>query len=170
MNREKIIEMVSKVAPFLFGFKSEDNYLIHDYGYKLLFYDGWNKTEIIGQGGKYNHRIGCSFQKDPRKIAADINRRLLPEYKKDFLSTKREKAKAEEYKTHQLSLLKALAHESGGEITKDYRGWKTGDHDLVASSESIQIRQHKDRYSLELSANFGEALCIVEFLKMSKII
>lgn len=170
MNRENIIEVVSKVAPFLFGFKAEENYLIHDYGYKLLFYDGWNKTEVIAKSGKYNHRIGCSFKKDPRKIAADINRRLLPEYKKDFLSTKREKAKTEEYKAHQLSLLKALAHESGGEIIKDYRGWRAGDLDLVASSESIQIRQHKDRYSLEVSANFGEPLRVVEFLKVSEII
>lgn len=77
MEKKEIKKVVFQVAPHLYGFKAQDEYLVHDFGYKLLFYSSWNnKAEVIGQGCTYRHKIGCSFKKDPKKIAADIKRRL----------------------------------------------------------------------------------------------
>ncbi|MCB0379411.1 MAG: hypothetical protein KDD33_13035 [Bdellovibrionales bacterium] len=170
MEREEIKKVVSKVAPHLHGFKAQDEYLVHDFGYKLWFYSSWNnKTEIIGQNCTYNHKIGCSFRKEPKKIAADINRRLLKEYKADFIKRKKDKIEAQEREEQKLSLLKALAQQSGGEIEKDH-GWCPGDYGLRVDGKSFSIKQHDNFYKFSLTLDFGQSLKVIQFLKEQNII
>lgn len=170
MEREEIKKVVSLVAPHLYGFKAQDQYLVHDFGYKLLFYSSWNdKTEIIGQDCTYRHRIGCSFTKDPKKIAADISRRLLKDYKEDFIKRKRGKAEAKELKKQKLSLLKALAQESGGKLREDH-GYSIGDHGLIIDGEGFNIKQRDNFFNISLTLDFGQSLKIIQFLKEHKII
>lgn len=171
MENEEIKQVVSQVAPHLYGFKAQDQYLVHDFGYKLLFYSSWNdKSEVIGQDCTYSHRIGCSFKKDPKKIAADIKRRLLKNYKEDFIKRKKQTAEAKELKERKISLLKALAQESGGNLREDYGGWRSGDHNLVIDGDSFTIKQKDNFFKFSLTLDFGESLKIIQFLKDRGII
>lgn len=170
MDREEIKKVVSQVAPHLYGFKAQDNYLVHDFGYKLLFYSSWNdKTEIIRQDCTYRHKIGCSFKKNPKKIAADINRRLLKDYKEDFIKRKKKKAEAKEIKEQKLTLLKALAQESGGDLREDH-SYRIGDHGLIIDGDTFSIKQRDGFFNFSLTLGFGQSLKVIQFLKKQKII
>ena len=158
MTREEVSEVVSTVAPYLYGFKAKEQCLVHDFGYKLLFYDGWNKSEIVGKDCRRNHRIGCSFKKHPKKIAADIKRRLLPGYREDFLKFKHEKQKDEEKRAQEAQMLKALAYELGGEIINNY----LGEH---VSAKNVKITQAYDgQYKIEALFDFSDALKVSQFM------
>lgn len=93
----------------------------------------------------------------------------LKNYKEDFIKRKREWVEAQELKDQKLSLLKAIAQESGGELRND-NGWRQGDHGLIIDGDDFTIKQNGDFYKFSLNLDFGQSLKIIQFLKEQNII
>lgn len=164
---------VRNTAKYLYGFKPnhEQDALIHDSGFKLLFYNGYKGTEILGVGGQKSHRIGCSFKKCPKKIAKDIEKRLLPDYKRDFINYRAEKAALEEKRAHHRQLMEALAHEALGEIKAHHGGHVKHNVYVRGANATITITEnYREGYDAKISLDFGQALKLIKYLKNEGIL
>ena len=114
MEDKQIFELVKNLEPYFFGYTAKENKLKNDSGLEFLFQDIWGKTTVSGLGGKNYHKIGCSFTKPLDKIAKDIKRRLLPNYRDEFFKNKREQKELKEKEAFDRKKLAALAQASGG--------------------------------------------------------
>lgn len=162
---DELIEgLAAKVAPFLFGFKAKGRRLVADNGMELLFSSTWNNKTTISGLGTRGHSIGCSFLKDPKKIAEDIERRLLPEYRSAFRTAKIEQMRRDEDKAERMLLLDALADMADGEV-KDHYSNRCPDHKWI-SSHHCSIEQHYSKgYLMNIEGDYQKMIKIIKFIK-----
>ena len=165
MENAEIHKLVKNLENYFFGYVAKQNYLESTSGLKILFRSSWNgKTTIIGLGARRNHSIGCSFTKPLDKIAKDIKKRLMPDYRDDFFEKLRDENIRQEKEQSELMKLKAIAQVSCG-IVEDQKFYSRGSGTKYVRSDYANISQtYSGDYELTIRANFGEALKILNFL------
>ncbi len=168
MEDSQIYELVKKLEPLFHGYTAKERILENSSGMKLHFSSTWNgKTSISGLGGKKRHSIGCSFTKPLDKIAKDIRRRLLPDYRDDYFENIVERKQRQEKIDSDLLKLKALEDATEGEIRDQY-GYSSGPYNKYVNSDYANISQrYNGGYELTILADFTETLDIISFLKKS---
>ena len=163
MERENIIKLVKSLESHFYGYKAQECTLINDLGMKVHFSSSWNnKTYVSGLGAKRSYLIGCSFTKPLEKIVKDINKRLIPNYRDDFISYKREQAEALELLDYEQQKFEALAVSCNGEIVSDYGSR----HGQYIRAEKLTIHQaYSGDYEITINLNFKKALEPVSLIK-----
>lgn len=163
MNRENIIKLVKSLEPHFYGYKAQECTLINDLGMKISFSSSWNnKTYVSGLGAKKSYSIGCSFAKPLKKITRDIKTRLIPEYRDDFISYKREQEEAQEFLAHEQQKFEALAVSCDGEIVSDYRS----SHRQYIKANNLTIHQsYSGDYEITVSLNFEKTLKYIHLIE-----
>jgi len=171
MEDKKIYEVVKSVSKYMIGFKPEEKYLVNDNGMQLHFYSSWNnKTTISGVGARHSHSIGCSFEKDPERIANDIYRRLYDAYRDDFLNNKKEIEGREKNINDDMQKLDAICSViDGAAVHENYGNYKK--YNRHVRNKQIEVSQdYKDNYDLKINLNFSETLKVVNLLKEHNLI
>lgn len=171
MEDKKIYEVVKSVSKYMIGFKPEEKYLVNDNGMKFHFYSSWNnKTTISGVGARHSHSIGCSFKKDPEKIAKDIYRRLYDDYRDDFLTNKREEEGREKKINDDMEKLDAICSViEGATVRENFGNYKK--YNRHVCNKQIEISQdYQDNYDFKINLSFSETLKAVSLLKEHNLI
>jgi len=171
MEKTNIQNLVKKLEPYFFGYTANDCSLVNESGLQLLFSSSWNsKTTVSGIGGKHSHSIGCSFNKSLDKIAKDIKNRLIPEYRDDFISYKKEKIESEKYEMDELLKLEALAQTCSGELKDTYWNSRSPRNKYVGT-KNVEIKQnYSGNYNFSIDLNFGDSLKLIDFLRDNNFI
>lgn len=122
---KRLNEVIAAVMPHLAGTWAADanHNMIGENDAVLHFGIPWNKPdrfEICGgfgnglsqhlsyHGDREKTSITVAAGKDPKRIAADIEKRLLPGYIRELSKTKRKKQDADDYATNQRSVLERI--------------------------------------------------------------
>lgn len=171
MEKTNIQNLVKKLEPYFFGYTANDCSLTNELGLELRFFASWNnKTQIRGIGAKHNHSIGCSFTKPLEKIAKDVKRRLIPEYREDFIAYKREESERIEHEAQELLKLEALAQACSGELKDSY--WNSRSlRDKYVNAESLEIKQnYSGKYEFSIKLDFGDSLKLINILRKKQLL
>ena len=171
MEREDVPKLVAEVSKYFPTYRptKDGNMLECDLGLTLFFRPGFqsDKGTICGLNAYGNHEIGCTFTKDPKKIAQDIKKRLLPKYRESFLKRKKADLKHDEKKEKIDQELKMFASLTGGKVVESY-----GDTDKKVEKANVEINNYygKDFYVAKIVLTTSKMMKLAKFLKENDLI
>lgn len=131
---------------------------------RLAFRHSWQQKGMITIYGRDSRQsINCNPSRTPKSIAADIKRRLLDDYAKEFSEWQQNRSEQAE-KTRQLNLVAQCFERLG----LKRQTWQCQSHEIVLHAPGCTAKVSDYRTELEIRVSADDALRVVGFLNSLK--
>lgn len=126
---------------------------------RLAFRRSWQHKGMITIYGRDSRQsINCNPSRPPKAIAADIKRRLLDDYAKEFREWQQNRAEQAE-KTRQLELIAQCFERLG----LKRQTWQTSSYEIILHGEGCTAKVSDYRTELEIRASPDDVLRVLGF-------
>lgn len=175
-ERNETAEFAARVACWLPGWRYDAleregfrlPQLIGEHGARLEFHVNWKSKGMVSvrgmNAGYRSPSIGISLTRDPKAAAADIQRRLIPEYLKQYAEERERKAT----ESAAAAAYENVVHcfEAVGMIRGHTHGWNSST--LMHNSLCRCEIQSTENIEFTASVNPDEAIRLVAFINSIK--